>query len=171
MKGAIVRLAAVAGLFLLWLGYLAYLVVATPREPIILCRPQFLVSEIDVVATVTSPTTPATVVDVLAADDENARQLIGKEIEVTNLTLCGPPAHLQKIPNQKDFTVPGEYILPLRKVAGKEGATPTYEVVATPPAPGYPAPGPPRPGPPRIYPATAETRAQYKRLGKTLGAD
>lgn len=164
MKGAVVRLVLVTGLFLAWLGYLAYLVTVTPRDPVILCRPQFLVSELDVIAQVASLDRPVVVEEVLYPAE--TVDLIGKELHVSNLALCAPPAHLQKIPGQRDFTAPGSYILALRKLETTAGAPASYEVVPTPPAPGYPSPGPPRPGPPRIYPATPEALAQWRQLAK-----
>ncbi len=50
MKFAVVRLAVAAVLFLGWIGYLGYLA-ATIRNPVVLSRPQFLVSERDMIAT------------------------------------------------------------------------------------------------------------------------
>ena len=50
MKFAAVRLAVAAVLFVGWIGYLGFLV-RTTRHPIVLSRPQFLVSQKDVIAT------------------------------------------------------------------------------------------------------------------------
>ena len=81
MKGAIIRLAVVAGLFLCWLGYLTYLVVITPGDPVLLCRPQFLVSEVDVIAKIDDPNQPVTIEEVLfpAAGLDS---LVGKKIQI-----------------------------------------------------------------------------------------
>jgi hypothetical protein len=142
MKGAVIRLALVSSLFACWLGYLAYLVSVTPREPVILCRPQFLVAG-----------------------------LVGKMLRVPNLSSCGPLRDPRKTSSQKDFTEPGPYILPLRKphaegnqVIDEANGDPTFDVAATPPAPGYPAVGPPMSGPPRIYRATPEARLQLGQI-------
>src|SRR5262249_22764782 len=152
---------------LLWLGYLAYLVVTTPREPVVLSRPQFLVADLVVIARVDGFTEPVVIEEVISAGGAEAENL-PKKIKVINLAMCGPPAHLQKKPGQKDFTGPGRYILPLRVATTKKGddVVTEYFVAETPPAPGYPSPGPPRSGPPRIYPLTAETRAQLRHMAR-----
>lgn len=164
MKGAFVRLAVVASLFLVWLAYLAYLAFGT-RDSLIISRPQFLVSDIDVIARIEDPSQPIVIEEVLFPSVGPATQLVGKPARILNLTSCAPPRHLRKKEDEKDFTGPGLYVVPLRRLpaAGDENI---FEVAPTPPSPGYPVAGPPLPGPPRIYPATPEVRSQLRTLAK-----
>jgi hypothetical protein len=165
MKGARVRFFVVAGLFVLWLGYLAYLVAVTPREPVLLCRPQFLIADVVVLAHVDAVDKPIRVEEVFWAPAGDESKLAGATLPVSNLAACAPPRHLRKTSDQKDFAGPGTYILPLRE--SKLGET-GYAVAATPPAPGYPAAGPPEPGPPRLYSATPEARFQLGQIKENL---
>ncbi len=56
MRPVVLRFVAMAVLFAVWLAYLSYLVVTLPKSPNglppILSRPQFLVSDLDVVGTI-----------------------------------------------------------------------------------------------------------------------
>ena len=68
---------------------------------------------------------------------------VGQKLHVLNLALCKRlPREPQKGEPQEnvspDFTGPGLYLLPLRQVEGDK-----YEVVPTPPSPGYPPNYPP----------------------------
>ena len=166
MRPAVVRLLVAALLFAGWVGYLVYLVVTT--APLVLSRPQILVSDLDVVAEVksTSAKDPVKIVTVLYPDSEKG--LEGKEITVTNLDQCKPlpRADQKEVEVRPDYSGPGQYLLPLRKV----GDGPDYEVVPTPASPGYPPNGL-RLGPPRIYPLLSErvkeqALAQYRQILK-----
>jgi hypothetical protein len=170
MKPAVVRLLVAALLFAGWLGYLIYLVATTPRTPagtpLVLSRPQILVSDLDVVGEVQGPDQPVKVVTVLYPESEKG--LEGKEIKVTNLDQCKPlPRPEQKAADvPPDFQGPGLYLLPLRKA----GDGPDYAVTPTPASPGYPPHGG-RVGPPRIYPLLNERTkeqalSQYRQILK-----
>ena len=88
MKAARLRLLFAALLFFAWIGWLAYLAAKVTLEPpIVLSRPQFLVSNLDVVAQVEQipdqddKLTPVTVVQVHYPPGEKA--LEGKTIQVS----------------------------------------------------------------------------------------
>ena len=152
MKGAVIRLAIVSGLFVLWLGYLAFLTVLTPREPVILCRPQFLQADLVVIALVENTGGPADVLEVIHPA-KNKQHLSYAKLRHESRGMC-PAAAPAEDGEPKDFTGPGQYILPLREVPGNAPAVDPkdreYEVAATPPAPGYPATGLLEPGPPQF---------------------
>ncbi|HEV3262690.1 MAG TPA: hypothetical protein VG013_37970 [Gemmataceae bacterium] len=138
-----------AGLFVAWIGWLAYLA-ATAKQPVVLSRPQFLVSTLDVIADVREtdgkPDAQATVREV-HWPAQGERKLVGKTISVKNLSEC------------QGWKGPGPYILPLaRDMAGD------FEVAAIPPSPGFP-PGGKEPKP-RIYPLTPETEHQLHDIPK-----
>jgi hypothetical protein len=130
-----VLLAVAAGLFALWIGYLAFLAL-TQRRPVVLSRPQFLVANLWVIAEVDDPAGPVKVTEVVYPAAK-AEALKGTTIEVKNLAKC-----------EKDWTGKGTYILPLTA----EGQL--YHVTAIPRSPGYGS------GPPRIYPDTPPAREQ-----------
>ncbi len=170
MRPAVVRLLVAALLFAGWLGYLIYLVATTPRTPagapLVLSRPQILVSDFDVVGQVEGVDKPVKVVTVLYPDAEKG--LEGQEITVKNLEQCKPlPRPEQKAAEvPADYSGPGLYLLPLRKA----GDGPDYAVTPTPASPGYPPHGG-RVGPPRIYPLLSErlkeqALAQYRQILK-----
>jgi hypothetical protein len=176
MRPAVVRLLVAALLFAGWVGYLVYLVVTTPRTPagtpLVLSRPQILVSEFDVVGEVerTKMGDVVKVLTVLYPDSEKG--LEGKQITITNLDQCKALPRADQHTDQKavevppDYSGPGQYLLPLRKV----GDGLDYEVVPTPGSPGYPPNGL-RLGPPRIYPLLSErvkeqVLAQYRQILK-----
>lgn len=154
MKPAPWRLVLAAALFTAWIGWLGYLVwslkssvPAGATQPVVLSRPQFLVSSLDVIADVeTIDTDPAlvTVREVLWPKGKEAVELASNKISVRRLPEC-----------QEDWVGQGEYILPLARFGDKG-----YQVVPVPPSPGYPS------GRPRIYPATAQTRRQYQEIRK-----
>jgi hypothetical protein len=168
---AAIRLVAVAILLCGWLAYLAYLVVRMPHtatgEPLILSRPQFLVSQLDVIAEVDAredgngPSPEVTIKEVLYPKADGPVKA-GEKVHVVGLKECRRPPHegekASDVPS--DWTGPGLYLLPLQQ----ENAD-TYAVVPTPPSPGY---HPPRgkEGPPRLYPATEAAKAEYRILTK-----
>jgi hypothetical protein len=147
MKPAVLRLLLAGLLFFGWIGYLSYLA-ATVRQPIVLSRPQFLISQLDVLAAVErgdgEGELRVKVLEVHWPRDEATRQLDGTTIAVADLAEC------------EGYKGPGEYILPLTK--DTKG---TYHVAPTPPSPGYE-----RGGPRRIYPLTPETRQQLANVPK-----
>jgi hypothetical protein len=123
------RLAVSAGLFLAWIGFLAYLVART-RDPVILSRPQLVVSSVALIAEVKEqngrpvPTVAVKkVVSALASEDNN---LAGSQLTVEGLADVGMP---------QGWRGPGSYILPLTKRKTSTGHT--YEVTSLPMSPGY----------------------------------
>ncbi|HBI42969.1 MAG TPA: hypothetical protein DDY78_08940 [Planctomycetales bacterium] len=152
MKPAAWRLVITAVLFAGWIGYLGYLVAAT-RNSIVLSRPQFLVSGLDVIATRKGDDS-FLVDEVLYPADKN-EEWRGKTIVVRNLKACqifysdrsgGVP-----VPADEDR----KYLLPLDI---EEGAN--ARVVPTPPSPGY------KTGPPRIYPFDTAVLNEYRTVPK-----
>jgi hypothetical protein len=145
MKSAGVRLGLAAALFVAWIGWLAYLAAKT-SHPIVLSRPQFLVSNFDVSAEVTGGARPDTKVTIKKAhwpQNEPAQKMVGQTIEVSNLTEC------------EGWKGPGLYILALTTDWEK-----SFRVTPTPRSPGYEA------GKPFIYPETPETLAQLREIHK-----
>jgi hypothetical protein len=151
---AVLRLVAIALVFLGWMGYLAYLVATRPLTangaPLVLSRPQFLVSEINVVARVDSTDADGTVTieEVLSPSSQLEK---GAKIHVGNLNKCKP----RGLDTPLDWTGPGSYLMPLHHREDDR-----YDVVETPASPGYPL------GPPRIYPATKAALAEYRAIPK-----
>ena len=146
MKPARWRLILAASLFAALIGYIAFLA-ATTRHPIVLSRPQFLISNLDVIAFVEirEGQPPQVTVKEVHWPPEEAPKLVGKQIELmTDLRDCD------------GWRGPGTYILPL--TSDTKG---TYRVAPIPPSPGFE----PRGGPP-IYLDTAETRHQLDAIQK-----
>lgn len=138
MKPAVVRLVLAVLLFAGWISYLAFLA-ATTRHPIVLSRPQFLISQLDVVARIEAP--PRVEVVVVSWPETTAVKP-GEVLTVTNLE------------DADGWQGPGEYILALTR----EGDV--WRLTPTPPSPGYNG------GSPRVYPATTETRRQLASIPK-----
>jgi hypothetical protein len=179
MKPQAARLMVTAALFLGWLGYLGYLVVCRPHtpgglrgafvgRPVTLSRPQFLVSTLDIVAEVSGEKGEKVVVkEVLyPKNDKDAPVKVGETIQVDHIDLCHPvPDQVGSNANPpSDYDGPGEYLLPLQPVGNKDAHH--FQVVPTPPSPGFPQSGDRNVGPPRIYPATPEIFAEYKAIDK-----
>ncbi|MCS6850410.1 MAG: hypothetical protein NZ700_04490 [Gemmataceae bacterium] len=152
--GAVRNLLLAAGSFAAWIAYLAYLVVSTYtwrpfHRPIILSRPQFLLSRLDVIADVSEAAgRPEATVQIR----EVVRSQGGKAPGV------GPALRIANLPEAEGWQGPGAYILPL--VPDGRGG---YLVAATP-ALGIDLRG--QGGPPRIYPLTPGTRRQLESLPK-----
>jgi hypothetical protein len=148
-----VRLAVAAGLFLAWLGWLAFLAV-TARSAVVLSRPQLLVSNLYVVADVSGGAQPDAVVTVRKVEGPAADTQVvkaGDKLTVTNLPLVST--------QEQGWTGPDQYVLALtRKQDG------TCEVTPTPPSPGYPPDGASPADRLRIYRATADALAQLRAL-------
>jgi hypothetical protein len=164
MKPARLRLVVTAVLFFGWIGYLIFLVVESRQsptgKPIVLSRPQLLVSDFDFIGVVKDDGSEVEVTEVIYPRSEAHWQ--GEKITVTNLGQCKRRPHaFEKSDDVKpDLAGPGRYILPLRKALGGPNS---FEVVPTPPSPSG---SNLRPGPPRIYPLTKETRAQLEQIHK-----
>jgi hypothetical protein len=165
MRAQVARFALTAALFVGWLGYLSYQVatrpvIATTGQPLVLSRPQLLASELDVIAEVEDTSGEATVVEVLYPP-EGAPVKKGDRIQVTNIADCAPPPRPDGPAVRPDWSGPGTYLLPLRHAPDKK----KYEVAAIPPSPGFYT-SPAADAPVRIYPATEETRAQYRHIAE-----
>jgi hypothetical protein len=173
MKPAVGRLILTVALFAGWLGYLGYLVVCRPHtpdgRPLTLSRPQFLVSMLDVIAQVDDAKGDEVIVDEVLSPRENPPLKAGDKIQVENIEKCRPlPGPLDKgKPTPPDWTGAGQkYILPLQIV--ERNGKRHFEVVPTPPSPGYP-PHSLNAGPPRIYPATPQMLAEYHDIRRVPG--
>jgi hypothetical protein len=159
MKPATARLLLAAVLFVSWLGYLAYLVLSATwptvarRPPIIvLSRPQFLVSTLDVIAEVGvrsdgRPDPVVSDVEVHWPPDTPAPK--GGSLRITNLP---------EITASEGWQGAGRYILPLVR----DGEA--YRLVPIPPSPGYDPEG--RVNRSRIYPATPQALEQLRQIPK-----
>ncbi len=156
-----------AALLAAWLVYLGWLAFTRPLQapgyPLVVSRPQVLVSELDVIGEVEEVApegkpTKVKVVEVLSAA-EGVVVKAGDVLEVDGLPECRPVKRGQEVPD--DCPGPGKYLMPLRRSAAPPGR---YEVCPVPASPGF------RPSPfepvRRVYRADAETRAQYARITK-----
>jgi hypothetical protein len=160
MRVAVLRFGVAALLFASWIGFLGYLAL-TKSKPVVLSRPQLLISEADVVAEVDDPRKPVLVKEVLSSQVEKAIEP-GDRIQVGNLEACRRPLRkgetLEDVPG--DWTGPGQYLMPLRKVKNNN-PRPQYEVVVIPASPGFGGHEVPTP---RIYPANDETLREYRQI-------
>ncbi len=177
MKLAVGRLILASLLFLGWLGYLGYLVVCRPHapagllgafegRPLTLSRPQFLVSRLDVVAEISGDKGEKVIVKEVLFPPSHPPLKPGAEIHVENIDRCQALSDpLAKTANPPpDYSGPGLYLMPLQAVDANDPSR--FEVVPTPPSPGFPTPQGVHVGPPRIYPATPEMRAEYRSIEK-----
>lgn len=179
MKPQAVRLMVTVALFLGWLGYLSYLVVCRPRtpgglrgafvgRPVTLSRPQLLVSTLDIIAAVSGDKGEKVVVkEVLSPkNDKDAPVKVGDTIQVDHIELCHavPDPVTTNANPPPDYDGPGDYLLPLQPVGKEDGHH--FQVVPTPPSPGFPQSFEHKVGPPRIYPATEEVLAEYREIAK-----
>jgi hypothetical protein len=137
------RLMIAALAFTGWIAWLAYLA-ATAVRPIVLSRPQFLVSTLDVIAEVGGdPQKPDSAVIIKKVHWPPKDPKLPDKITITNLGTCD------------GWQGPGEYILPLVQ----DGEN--FLVVAIPPSPGYSGLEHPR-----IYLANPEARHQLESIKK-----
>jgi hypothetical protein len=139
-------LAVTVILFVGWLGWLGY-VAATASHPIVLSRPQLMMSTLDVIA------------DVPGAKDRPGNRAIVRQVHwpASQGNLVGKAIEIVNLPQAKHWTGPGSYILCL--VSDGNGK---YQVAAIPSSPGYEGWG----QAPRIYPATTETLQQLDSIPK-----
>jgi hypothetical protein len=147
MNLARLRLTLAALLFTAWICWLAYLVISTGgKQPIVLSRPQVLVSELDVIAWVDHIEDDGTDVEVREVHwPKDQKDKEGKKLRVSSLAHC-----------RNDWQGPGLYILPLMLNPNQ-----TYQVAPVPPSPGYS-----QVGQTRIYPYNEETRKQLDAIDK-----
>ena len=156
MRPAVIRLVVTVLLFGGWLSYLGYLVWESKQsptgKPIVLSRPQFLVSEVDVIGTVQGEGPMVRVDEVLYPPAQT--DLVGKEIKVTNLGECRRPGK-----SAPDLNGPGPYVMPLQSIPSSDKNT--FKVAPLPPSPSERTL---QAGPPHVYPVTKETRAQLREI-------
>ena len=123
------RLVVSAGLFLAWIGFLAYLVART-RDPVILSRPQVVVSSVVLIADVKEqngrPAASVAVTKVAWALVPEDKNLAGSQLTIEGLADVG---------QSQGWRGPGTYILPLTKRKTSTGFA--YEVTSLPMSPGY----------------------------------
>jgi hypothetical protein len=151
MKRSGWRLAVAALLFMCWIGYLAYLA-ATTTQPIVLSRPQFLIADLYVVATVAAnpkmedePADEVTVKQVVWSANKDDSKLA--KIRVKDL-------HYHKSATPSGWQGPGDYVLALSR--NKDDGQ-SFQVTPLPRTPGfYGLPSG------RIYKATPSTLRQLE---------
>ena len=172
MKPRAARLILTAILFLGWLGYLGYLVVCRPHSPgglrgafegrpLTLSRPQLLISTLDVVAEISGDKGEKVVVKEVLFPKEDSPVKPGEIIHVEDIDACHPlpnPQAKEATP-AADYPGPGLYLLPLQAIGKNEERR--FQIVPTPPSPGFFSAPNVYVGPPRIYPATPEMLAEY----------
>jgi hypothetical protein len=141
MKASKVRLVLALLLFGFWTAWLVYLTITTTR-PIVLSRPQFLVSQLDIIASL---------------EKSGQREVAVKEVcwPPQDHGLVGKTLSLESMSEAEGFSTPGDYILPLTR-DGEE-----YKITPLPRSPGFG--GSSRP---RIYRLTAQTRWQLDQIRK-----
>jgi hypothetical protein len=121
------RLAVAATLFVAWLGYLFSLVLLS-WHTVVLSRPQFLVTNLCVVADLSDAADgkPARTVKIDQVFWSNRpADLKGAKIEIANLADAAP----------QGYSGPGKYILPLQEKLTKAG--PVYRIAVVPSSPRY----------------------------------
>lgn len=107
MQKARIRFIIALGLFAAWIGWLGYLAMGT-HDQIVLSRPQFLVSNLHVIAKLTGDADyadgAAVVQEVRSATDPAIKIAKGDRLQVENLDLCR---------HENGWAGPGDYILAL----------------------------------------------------------
>jgi hypothetical protein len=158
MRPAVIRLIVTALLFAGWLSYLGYLVWESKQsptgKPIVLSRPQFLVSEVDIIGRVQGEGKEQWVHVEEVFYPSALSDLVGKDVKVTNLGECRRPG--KSVP---DLNGPGPYVMPLQSIPGSDKNT--FKVA---PLPASPSERTLQAGPPHIYPVTKDTRAQLREI-------
>jgi hypothetical protein len=146
------RLAVTAALFAAWIGWLGYLA-ATTTKPQVLSRPQFLISNLYVIAELAGSTDrPGAVVTV--------QEIGGPSRDVTGVKQ-GSPLTIDNLPEvDQGWEGPGSYIIPLVRM--RDGS---YRLTPVPPSPGYPSESSSEPADRlRIYRATDRALQQLREL-------
>ncbi len=149
-RRSLALLIVAALLFVGWIGWLGYLAL-TATQPIVLSRPQFLVSQVDVEADLTGnadhPEESVTRAAVLWVREPKDSALKGQPTVVVS--------NLPRVTAADGWSGPDRYILPLIKE--DDG---TYRVAPIPRSPGFPG----RYDHPRIYRATPQTLEQHRQM-------
>jgi hypothetical protein len=186
------RLAVAAGLFAAWIGWLAFLA-ATTTHPVVLSRPQFLVSNLYVIADLKGgPDHPEAAVTVREAGGPGAkRDHVAEALALCGLVAPAAPLLTAALPVvADDVAAGGAYplkegavieVINLPLVGPAQGWEPetstryilpltrrgdgTFLVTPTPPSPGYPAAGISEADRLRIYPDNPRTLGQLRQIG------
>ena len=150
-RPSVALLAAAAGLFAAWIGYLAFLAL-TASHPVVLSRPQLLVADLYVTARLSAkegkPAPEVTIDKTLWTRDEKDALPSGTQVTVANLADCGA---------EQGWQGEGVYVLPLVKSEAKD----RYRVAQIPLSPGF---APDTAHRLRIYPATDEVLRQVDEI-------
>jgi hypothetical protein len=141
-------LAATILAFMLWIGFLTFLA-ATTSHPVVLSRPQFLVSNLIVIAHVEGREYPEPAVEVLQVVWPSEREAGLKA--PTKLTI-------DNVKLSRGWEGPGEYVLALTRQASVTKVTPV------PPSPGFPANAAQQADRLRIYRDTPNIRQQLTEI-------
>jgi hypothetical protein len=141
-------LAATILAFVLWIGFLTFLA-ATSSHPVVLSRPQFLVSNLIVLAHVSGTDHPEPTVEVLQVvwpREPEAGVKASAKLTIEDLKLA------------RGWEGAGEYLLALTRQAG------ATKVTAVPASPGFPASAAQQADRLRIYRDTPNTRQQLAEI-------
>jgi hypothetical protein len=149
MKPIVGRLVLAVTGFVLWLGWLGYLVL-TASDPVVLSRSQLLVCDCTVIVELKQPFDDPTAVTVKEVYGPRGPTRAAIELPAVNSTI-----QITNLRQTGGWVDSGDYILAL--VRNADGHT--YRVAPLPPTPGYSGTRPPL-----IYPANPETRSQLKSL-------
>jgi hypothetical protein len=172
MKPAALRLALTAVLFVGWIGYLGYLAWTT-SNPVVLSRPQVMVSDLDVIAHPDKDGGPDFVIDEVLYPQSQKEDLKGKTIGIEDINKVDRFVFVRESwhegryewrHDQGQFTSDRKFLLPLRPAALPTGAAedkPYFQVVPMPASPGYQGAGPGR-----AYPADPAVIRQYHTIPK-----
>ena len=148
------RLALAAGLFVAWLGWLAYLVKTDARPPV-LSRLQLLEATVHATATVTAD----------AAGQPNIAVELERVYEVKKSGLKdGETISVMNLADCKGFIGSGKYLLTLAPAEGDAPTARKFRVV--PPNPPLGLEGGSSKLPPTIYPWTEAIRRQFESFHK-----
>ena len=144
------RLAVSAVLFLVWIGYLCYLVART-RDPVVLSRSQILVTDLvalaDILENKGHPASEVRIDKVLWSREKGDHDLDGRDIALPSLAAN----------EVEGWRGAGTYLVPLTKLkaANKEAH---FQVTLLPSVPGFHGTEA------RIYKATADVLFQWENL-------
>jgi hypothetical protein len=160
VKPALLRLILIAVLFIGWIGYLAFLAFVAERNPVVLSKPQVLSADLDVIALIQGD---KAVVEKVLYPPGQEKEWEHKTIPVVHLNECewGTVVGGKWAPHEVESGQ--RYLLPVRVLLGTKDAPdePRFEVVPIPSSTGYGGIGLLR-----VYPADAETLAQFDRIPK-----
>src|SRR5437773_2064431 len=103
---AVLRLVLASLLFVGWIGWLVYLA-KFKSKPIVLSRPQLLVSDLDIIAQVDAPGKEVVIKEVYAWRSTIDPPAVGSRIEVVNLDKCHRVPHDDE--KEKEDAIPRDW--------------------------------------------------------------